>query len=211
MDFTFNMRILLFDYDGTIIDSTKAVHDAFNKAAEKYELKPAVNYYDFIKLYDKNVYESIVEMGLPRSRLREFFDEWRKPFLSVNGKVKLFDGIKEVIHELSKKDYIIIITSNSKKVIEISLERFKLSGIREIMGGDEEMSKVEKIEKIKNRFKGHDIYYIGDTKGDILEAKKAKVKAVAVSWGVHPRKRLQGAKPDFIADKPEVLLKIFKN
>ncbi len=202
------MRILLFDYDGTIVDSTKAVHDAFNKATEKYKLKPAVNYDDFIKLYDKNVYESIVGRGLPRSKLREFFDEWRRPLLIPNGKVKLFKGMKEVIDGLSKSNYIIIITSNSKKAIEISLERFKLNGIREIIGGEEEMSKVAKIEKIKRRFLNNEIYYVGDTKGDMLEAKKAGVKSIGVSWGVHSREHLKEANPDFIASKPEDLLNI---
>ncbi len=51
-------------------------------------------------------------------------------------------------------------------------------------------------------------YYIGDTAGDVREAKQAGVKAVAVTWGWHSRETLEAAGPDFIVQEPEDLLKI---
>jgi phosphoglycolate phosphatase len=52
---------------------------------------------------------------------------------------------------------------------------------------------------------GH-TFYVCDTAGDIREAREAGVKAVAVTWGWHPRERLERAKPDAFIEKSEDLL-----
>jgi len=76
------------------------------------------------------------------------------------------------------------------------------------MGSDAAYSKEEKIRLAMYLFGiGQDqIYYIGDTAGDIREARNAGVHAVAVSWGWHSRERIEAVAPDFIADRPEDLL-----
>jgi phosphoglycolate phosphatase len=51
-------------------------------------------------------------------------------------------------------------------------------------------------------------FYIGDTVGDIKEARAAGVWTVAVTWGWHSRERLLAARPDFLVDTPEELLQI---
>jgi phosphoglycolate phosphatase len=45
-----------------------------------------------------------------------------------------------------------------------------------------------------------------DTAGDVREAREAGVKTVAVTWGWHPRSRLERALPDVIIDDPNKLL-----
>ena len=47
--------------------------------------------------------------------------------------------------------------------------------------------------------------FISDTAGDILEAKKAGVPTVAVTWGYHPIETLEKVKPDHIANNIEEL------
>lgn len=43
--------------------------------------------------------------------------------------------------------------------------------------------------------------------GDVREAREAGVRTVAVTWGWHPRERLERACPDVLIDKPEDLLR----
>ena len=54
----------------------------------------------------------------------------------------------------------------------------------------------------------HDIYYIGDTAGDIREGREAGVKTVGVTWGWHTKDKMLAAAPDYLFDKPEDLLKL---
>jgi phosphoglycolate phosphatase len=51
-------------------------------------------------------------------------------------------------------------------------------------------------------------FYIGDTTGDIVEAWAAGVRTVTVTWGWHSRERLVAARPDFLVDTPEGLLRV---
>ena len=112
------------------------------------------------------------------------------------------------LFELSKKNYIYVISSNSGDAINKVLKEFDIDCIKGILGGDVEKSKVAKILKLKKENKGKEIFYIGDTTGDITEAKKAKVKNIAVTWGVHSKKQLEEVKPDYIVNEPEELLSI---
>ena len=50
------------------------------------------------------------------------------------------------------------------------------------------------------------VFYIGDTVGDIMEAKKAGVKSIAASWGYHKRECLVNCSPDILIDKPGDLI-----
>ena len=79
----------------------------------------------------------------------------------------------------------------------------------EVVGADKETSKVKKIEAIKSKFKGNKYFYIGDTKGDIIEGRKASVKTIAVTWGWHSEDKLKKENPDFIVHSPIELVKLF--
>jgi phosphoglycolate phosphatase len=53
-----------------------------------------------------------------------------------------------------------------------------------------------------------DIYYIGDTTGDIKEGKQAGVKTVGVTWGWHSKEKMAAAKPDYLFDSSQELLQL---
>ncbi len=200
--------VLLFDYDGTIVDSLNEVFKAFNRIAPEYGIEIIEDIEKFIQLYDNNVYDSIALLGLPRKKVEDFVSKWREPFLLDNVKVHVFKGMEEALAILAKKAELYVITSNATDAIKKSIKRFGLHGIKEVIGGDIEPSKTTKIKKLKEQNKGYNIYYIGDTLGDMVEARKAGVKTIGVTWGVHSREKLKEAKPDYIVDTPEELVKV---
>lgn len=201
-------KVIIFDYDGTIVDSGDLVYKSFNEIAKKYGIKPIKTISKFSELYNKNIYDSIVDLGVSRKELPALINDWRRPFLDPNADVKLFPGMREVLNEISKKYIIFVVTSNSTEAIELSIKRFNLNKISKVLGAEVSTSKVEKIKMIREEYPNSDIYYIGDTKGDVIEAKKIGVKIIAVAWGVHSRTQIERARPDYIIDKPEELLRI---
>jgi phosphoglycolate phosphatase len=91
------------------------------------------------------------------------------------------------------------------------LDRFGFAPyFRELLGADFRFSKKEKIAYLLEKYgiPGGQAFYIGDTAGDIGEARAAGVRSVAVSWGWHSRERLAAAHPDFLVDTPEELLTV---
>ncbi|MBI2632741.1 HAD family hydrolase [Candidatus Pacearchaeota archaeon] len=200
--------ILLFDYDGTIIDSVNLAYKIFKNIAKEYGLASPKSIKHFVEFYNINFYESLLTRGLLKIHLSKFINEFRQPFLDYEKKMKIFPYMKETIKKLSKKAKIFIITSNLSDVIESSIKAHKIEHVSAVIGADNGIGKVNAIKLIKKRFPKAIIYYIGDTSGDMIEAKKAGVKTIGVTWGYHSRLKLKETDPDFIVSAPKDLLKI---
>jgi phosphoglycolate phosphatase len=89
------------------------------------------------------------------------------------------------------------------------LKQEKMSGFfRDVLGADRMTSKTEKINhamKVWGKETG-ETFYIGDTAGDVREARNAGVRSVAVTWGWHSEERLRTAGPDYIVRSPRDLV-----
>ncbi len=202
------MNVLLFDFDGTIVDSLKVAHKAYNAVAKQYKLKKIVHEKDFSALYDQNIYQSFLKQGVPQEKIGKFMLDLRNAFFNNGYRADIFPGVRKTFALLAKDNLIFIVTSNLSPAVKKLLNDAKLSGVTEILGGDHGKSKVKKIEYIKPLYPEATIYYIGDTVGDIVEGKQAGVKTVAVTWGYHSKAKLQKAEPDYIVDKPKELVEI---
>ncbi len=203
------MKILLFDFDGVIVDSLGEVCKFVNKYYAPYGLVPIENPEEFASLYDGNFFEEIQKHGVSKDvanlihRKKTSIDDCYN-----TDKVKLFPKIKETLDFLSKGNLIFIVTSCLTSAVTHKLKSEKIGSAKAVIGCDIEISKVKKIEKLKREYPSGDFYYIGDTIGDIIDGRKANVKTIAVTWGFHRKEKLQMQLPDFIADKPEELIKI---
>ena len=125
--------------------------------------------------------------------------------------MKPFTGLIPVLAALQRHHDLVVISSNGSRTIRRMLVRFGFDPyFREIFGSDFLFSKKEKIDHALEKYgiPRNKVFYIGDTAGDILEARAADVRSVAVTWGWHDRERLISVHPDFVVDTPEGLLSI---
>jgi phosphoglycolate phosphatase len=203
-------KIIIFDYDGVIVDSLDVYEKAVVSAFNKNGFNQINSRESFLALFDGNFFESAVKIGIPPEKMPAIIKELEPKLLSLQNDLKLFDGIREVLAELSKNTKIYIATSNLTNVVKTYLESQNITSFEEIIGADRETSKVKKIENIKAKYPDSEIFYVGDTKGDMIEGKLAGAKTIAVAWGWHDIGRLQEGKPDYIAKKPSDLLPIVK-
>jgi phosphoglycolate phosphatase len=74
-------------------------------------------------------------------------------------------------------------------------------------------SKKEKIFYAIKKYQviSENIYYIGDTTGDIKEGREAGIKTVGVTWGWHSKEKMASAEPDYLFDTPQELLQLNEN
>jgi phosphoglycolate phosphatase len=115
------------------------------------------------------------------------------------------DCLQKINHPL------IVISSNDSPTIQEALRLYNFNGIfQEILGSDFMFSKKEKILYAAKKYQTtlQDIYYIGDTTGDIKEGKQARIKTVGITWGWHSREKMAAAKPDYLFDTPQELLQL---
>src|SRR5258708_25486236 len=166
---------------------------------------------NFPDLFNGNMQEGMLGFGIPKEKMPDILNSLKTGLLGAQNEIFLFDGIDSMLEQLSAENEIIIITSNVSEVVENFLKSKNINCYKDIIGGEKEASKVLKIEAIKIKYPNHNYFYIGDTKGDIIEGKKAGVKTVAVTWGWHSESLLLKEHPNHIAHSPEELVELFKS
>jgi len=201
--------LFLFDFDGVLVDSLDLYAEAVARSLERIGMPIVKDKEDYLALFDGNFYESLAARGVDLAAYHEAVREIL-PRIDTDA-MKPFDGLIPVLAVLQKDHLLAVVSSNGYQTIRRMLEKFGFAPyFREILGADFRFSKKEKIAYALEKYKipGARAFYIGDTAGDIQEARAAGVGSVAVTWGWHSRERLAAAGPDFLVDTPEELLAI---
>lgn len=203
------MKLLLFDFDGVLVDSIDVYEKTVADCLEHINQPLTRGREEFLELFEGNFYESLVQKGVD---MEKFTTASVNILSKVNyAEMKPFDAIRPVLRELAKNHPMIIISSNDTPTIVEALRLYDFDGIfQEILGSDFMFSKRDKILHVIKKYNVtlQDIYYIGDTTGDMKEGREAGVKTVGVTWGWHSKEKMKAAQPDYLFDKPEDLLQL---
>jgi len=206
---TTSKRVLIFDFDGVIADTIHVHVPIYNQLSHKYNLKPLKTPEEYSNIFDNNFYEALPGLGLPNHQVEDLLKDWKRLFLQEFNNMPLYPGIKDAISQLAQHNEVCIVTTNSSKILKSYLTLKEIKEFQTILGEEEDKSKVNKLNTIKSLHPSHDYYYITDTIGDIIEAKQAGVKSVAVTWGYQEKEKLAKENPDHIVDSVEELLSLF--
>ena len=206
----FMKNLLIFDYDGVLVDSFDIFMTQFIRACEREGMHHIAGREQFLELFEGNMYEGMLGMGMQKEQILRIVYTMRDGLRRQQKNLRLFKGIKEALHELSKEHALMIVTSNETRTVAEFLDAHRIHFFDEVIGSDREPSKVKKIEYIRTTYAGYQYFYIGDTAGDIREGRCAGVKTVAVTWGWHTEQRLREASPDYLVHSPEELVHLFR-
>jgi phosphoglycolate phosphatase len=203
------LTLFLFDFDGVLADSLDIYADVVARCLDRIGMPIVKSKEDYLALFDGNFYESMAARGVDLAAYSKVAMELI-PRIDTDA-MKPFPGLIPVLAALQKDHLLAVISSNGHRTIQTMLVRFGFAPyFRDIFGADFRFSKKEKIAYAMEKYgiPPEMTFYIGDTAGDILEARDAGVKSIAVTWGWHSRERLIAAHPDFLVDAPEELLAI---
>lgn len=199
--------LLLFDFDGVLVDSLDFYAEAVARCLERIGMPIVRGKEDYLDLFDGNFYESLAARGVDLSAYSRAAREIL-PGLDY-GTIKPMPGLVPVLAALHRDHCLAVLSSNGSRVIAALLGRFGFAPFfREIFGSDFLFSKKEKIAFAVRKY-GMELqrtFYVGDTAGDMVEARQAGVKAVGAVWGWHGRERLAKVAPDFLIETPAELL-----
>jgi phosphoglycolate phosphatase len=204
--------MMLFDFDGVLVDSLALYSEAVKLILERIGTPVVRNREEYIELFDGNFYESLAARGVDL----DAFSGAAKDILPTMdySSMRPFPGLIPVLRSLQKDYLLAVVSSNGAPAISKALESFAFAPyFQDILGSDFLFSKREKIAHALSKYgiSPRRTYYIGDTTGDITEAKAAGILSVAATWGWHSREKLAAASPDFLADTPNDLLGLNKN
>lgn len=204
-------KLIIFDYDGVIADSLDMILGVFDDICDEINHKTYLKKKDIMEINNLISEELVKCIRVPKEK-RNFFLKRINELLKERSKnVNLFGNIAGTIKSLCKNSYLAIISANNEKAIKSLLMYNHLEEFFDcILGSGSKGEKSKKIEFLVGKYsiKKENTFFIGDTVSDILAAKKASVKSIAVTWGFQKIERLKKEKPDFIVENSNELIGI---
>ena len=208
---------ILFDFDGTICDTSPGIFASMQKVCAHYNLSFGLD--TFAKMIGPPLQESFTKIfHLPESEVRNAIKVYRD-YYAAEGMFlcEPYKGVQELIHELRANGMrIFVATSKPEEYTRKIIERKGLSELFDFVGGAdmEEKSRIDKVDVInyvldENRIsdKRESVLMIGDRFYDINGAHKANLKAAGILWGFGDRAEMEKCGADFIFETPQELQK----
>ena len=183
-------KVILFDLDGTVIDSTEAILEGFRVAFEKFGNKSPSD--EVIKSHIGKTLEDMFRlMGVKNSLIDSHVTAYKMHYRTIHlEKTILLDGAKEAIKEASRFATLGVVTTKTGKYSAEILEHLGVMRYFKTLIGRENVTypkphaePIQKAIKSLNCDKNSNIWMIGDTPMDILSASNAKINSVAVTSG----------------------------
>jgi len=194
-------RLVVFDWDGTLIDSAATIVECIQAAARDLGIgvPPDERARHVIGLGLHDSLRHAVPDLLPE-RYLEFAERYRQHFRARQDRMPLFAGVAELLGELCGEKTLAIATGKSRRGLDYALDS---GNLRHFFAAsrcaDETHPKphpamlLELMEELGR--KPDETVMVGDTSHDMEMARAAGVDALAVSYGAHPHASLVACRP----------------
>lgn len=207
----FNIKAVIFDFDGVFVNSFEVVWEAYNHMCSNMDLPVFQTVNSFRDFYSVNYVANYERLGL-RDEQRNEASNLVNDYMKKNyHTAPLFQDMVDTAKKLKQK--LGIASSSESEAIKIRLRNTGLlEKIRYIVGCDMVSSIKPNPEPILLCAAGlgmplNKTAYVGDTVIDIEAGRAAGVKKViAVPWGYEKNiEKLHAAKPDVVLLRPDAL------
>jgi len=207
---------VLFDWDGTLIDSYHA--DSQSYLAMFKELGVSWGLAELERHYSPDWYAVYRAAQIPLERWPDADLLWRTHY--AKHKSKLMAGTRGVLRQLASRYKLGLVTSGDRDRVSRQLRAFGLTTTfrTRVCGGDTEDKKphpgplLRALEKMKIR--AEECVYVGDTPEDMRMAKAAGVRGIAVLGPFPTEMRLRAEDPEFLLkgleELPRLLAELYE-
>lgn len=212
-------KLVIFDLDGTLLDTISDLAQSTNQALEKlgFALHPQNAYYHFVGSGINKLFERALP---PNARTTENIAKVRALFVPYYDEhnadlTRPYAGIVELLENLQKKGFVLAVASNkyqsaTEKLVhhyfpQIAFEA--VLGQRDGLPVKPDPLFVKEILKY-TQISSQETLYVGDSDVDMLTAKNAQVDSCAVTWGFRTKEELMRFNPAFVAEKAEDIAQI---
>jgi len=205
------IRLLAFDFDGTIADTLGEVHRIYNEMAPDLGLDE-VHEDDLMDLRQLSIKQLMAELKISKRKLPSLITRGSRLLRSRIQHVGLIEGMRETLLALQPRvEHFGILTSNTNENVEQFLKNHGLEQLFHVISSKSKLSgKAKHLKSILRTFslKADEMIYIGDELRDIKACQRVGIPIAAVSWGFNAYEALAEAEPDYLCQKPEELLEL---
>jgi phosphoglycolate phosphatase len=197
-----NYRLVVFDWDGTLMDSAAAIVASMQAAASDLGLQPP----------DDATARQVIGLGLhdalsralpgvPDSEYRRVAERYRHHYLSQDHQLSLFAGAYELVKELNAAGYLLgVATGKSRVGLDRALQSTGLKHLFHATRCADECNSKPAPDMLLELMEELDAspartLMVGDTTHDLQMARHAGVQALGVGFGAHDRETLASEQP----------------
>jgi HAD superfamily hydrolase (TIGR01549 family) len=196
------IRGVLFDWDGTLLDSYHADSAAYLAMFHKMGIQWGLQ--ELARHYSPNWHHVYRAAGLPRKRWKEADQTWREFYAEHTP--QLLPGARRVLTTLQRRHQLGLVTSGDRDRVTQQLHEFRLSRVfaARVCSGDTEKRKPHPeplfLALRKMRLDPRVCVYVGDAPQDLQMAQHAGVRSIAVLGAFTTEKQLRAARPDLLLE-----------
>lgn len=209
---------IVFDLDGTLLNTLEDLTDSVNFALNKFGFKERTieEIRSFVGDGVRVMMSRAIPDGLSNPNFENCLDCFKEHYKdNMFNKTKPYDGIMEMLKHLKMNGIQVAVVSNKfdlavkglcKKyfgdLIPVAIGENEAEGIRKKPAPD---SVFKAIHEMKVRIEN--VIFVGDSDTDVLTAKNAEVDCIGCTWGFRDRQVLEKAGADYIVNSPDEILK----
>lgn len=196
---------VIFDLDGTLLDTLQDLADAANYALRKEGMPERT--IDEVRRFVGNGVRLLMIRAVPGGESNPLFEETFAQFKEYYGEhcndnTKPYEGMIELLETLKSKGYSVAIVSNKIDFAVKELSALYFKGIVPVAIGEKEgVRRKPAPDTVREALKelgrtAEEAVYVGDSDVDIETAKNADMPCISVLWGFRDREFLEehGAK-----------------
>ncbi|MGH4124713.1 MAG: HAD family hydrolase [Clostridium sp.] len=204
------IKLIIFDYDGVIVDSFPTVYDIYKTIGNKLNVKIPDAIDEFRKSYGANFSECYKNLGMDIDEQKKAMKIFGEEIGNQNPEI--FYGIKDVLSWANTYYNLILISSNYTKEVIQKLIKYNIYKYFSFIDGNCTTDKSKKFKLIleKYKLKTNEVIVIGDRLSDYSSAIEAKIEHIILveyGWG-YDRSKYPNNK--FVINEPIQLIDAIK-
>jgi haloacid dehalogenase superfamily, subfamily IA, variant 3 with third motif having DD or ED/haloacid dehalogenase superfamily, subfamily IA, variant 1 with third motif having Dx(3-4)D or Dx(3-4)E len=209
-------RAIIFDLDGTLLDTLEDLKDSLNVALNRKSLPERT--LEEVRQFVGNGIHKLIERAVPEGTFEEVveqvFQDFRSYYLEhCEDKTCAYPGIPELLEELERREISVAIVSNKADAAVRELAKTYFPKVRVAIGEREGIARKPAPDSVFEAMRllgvsEEEALYVGDSDVDIATAKNAGLPCVSVTWGFRREELLRSLNPAHIIHQPMELLSL---
>jgi pyrophosphatase PpaX len=198
--------VVLFDLDGTIVDSGWMILASFRHATQTVLGREIPDDVLMARVGSGHLVDQMADFDPEKAE--ELAHAYREFYAPLHSELEAFPGMLELLHTLDEEGRQLgVVSAKRRDIVHLAFEALGFGALMDVVVGSDEAPRgkphPDQILVALDRLgvEPDDTAYVGDAPFDIAAARAAGVHAIGVTWGgIHSRERMEAEGPDAVVD-----------